>query len=89
MTLGFPNQARNLDTAKNRISFLGHDAIMEVSFFVETDALHKLDPKSGTSQTELLATFDASLEQIHEAAHRVYKNGKKGSYVYLLGAADF
>jgi len=89
MTLDFPNQARNYDTTKNRICFWGHDEIMEVSFFVEADALRKLDPSASDSETDLLKAFDASIARIYEAAHKAYKRGKKGSYVYLLRAADF
>lgn len=89
MALGFPNQARSFDSTKNRISFLGHDKIMEVSFFIEAEALQKLDPRAGNSETDLLGAFDVAITQIHEAAQKAYKSGNQGSYVYLLRAADF
>jgi len=89
MALGFPNQARHFDASKTRICFWGHDAVMEVSFFVDASALQKLSPQADTSKTALLEAFDVSIERIYTAAQSAYKRGKKGSYVYLLSAADF
>ncbi len=89
MSLDFPNHTRSYDAHKNRVCFWGHDKIMEVSFFVERAALHKLNPQIGTSEADLIAAFDASIDTIYDAAHKAYKNGTKGTYVYLLTAAEF
>ena len=89
MTLGFPNQARHFDHSKTRICFWGYDDVMEVSFFVDASALQKLRPKASNSKFDLLEAFDVSIDQIYAAAQRAYERGKKGSYVYLLSAADF
>lgn len=88
MTLEFPNQARRFDASKSCVRFWGYDAVMEVSFFVDATALQKLSPQLGSSESELMKAFDDSIDRIYVAAQRVYKRGKKGSYVYLLSAAD-
>jgi len=89
MSLDFPNQMRSFYPTKNRICFWGFDEIMEVTFFIEASAIQKLNPLIDNSQNGLLEAFDVLIDQIHAAAHDVYKRRKKGSYVFFLGVADF
>ncbi len=89
MTLSFPNQSRSFDARKNRIHFWGYDSAIEISFFVEADALQKLNPEMSGTEVGLLKAFDAARERIHEVADKVYVCGRKGSYAYLLAAANF
>jgi len=62
---------------------------MEVSFFVGADALKKLCPEMRSAEAGFLKAFDAARKRIHEVAEEVYARGRKGSYAYILAAADF
>ena len=62
---------------------------MEVSFFVGADALKKLCPEMRSAEAGFLKAFDAARKRIHEVAEEVYACGRKGSYAYILAAADF
>ena len=87
VTLSFPNQSRSFDEARNRIRFWGYDSAIEISFFVEADALHKLVPDMGDAETGYLKAFDDSRERIHEIAEKVYMRGHGNAH--SLAAADF
>jgi hypothetical protein len=87
MTLNFPNGSRSYDARRNLVQFWGHDSALEISFFVEVGALHKLNPRTGNVEEGYLEAFDAARNQIHEAARKVYSRARKGAY--LLAAADF
>ena len=89
MAVNFPNLSRSFDAAKNRIRFWGYDSAMEISFFVEADALRKIDPETSNDEAGYLTTFDTARERIHEIANEVYGRGSKGSYTYVLAAAHF
>jgi Protein of unknown function (DUF1488) len=85
--LNFPNQSRVFDPTRRAVRFWGHDSAMEWSFFVTEDALKRLQPKMARDVPSLLLAFDTNLAAIHEAAMRVYKRERKGSYE--LSATDF
>jgi hypothetical protein len=87
MTLNFPNESRSYDSTRNLIRFWGYDSALEISFFVETNALNKLDPVARSVEAEYLEAFDAARDQIHETARKVYSRTRKDAY--LLAAADF
>jgi len=90
MKLSFPNQSRSFDESKNRVRFWGYDRAMEISFFVEEDALKQLCPETSKEEAELLKAFDATRDQIYEVANKIYgRGGKKGTYAYILAAKDF
>jgi hypothetical protein len=90
MKLSFPNPSRSFDATGNRVRFWGYDSAMEVSFFVEADALRKLYPEMANVEAGFLQAFDAARKRIHEAADKVYvRGGKKGTYSYILVAKDF
>jgi hypothetical protein len=89
MKLNFPNPSCSFDATKNRVGFWGYDSTIEVSFFVEVDALKKLCPEMGNAEAEFLEAFDAARKRIHAVAEEVYARGRKGSYAYILAAADF
>ena len=91
MKLNFPNPSRSYDAVKNRIRFWGYDSAIEVSFFVEVDALLRLCPEMNGAEKECLKAFDSVLNQIHKAANKAYVEGgkAKGSYAYVLAANDF
>jgi hypothetical protein len=87
--LNFPNPSRSFDAAQNRVRFWGYDSALEISFFVEADALKQLCPEMNSVEAGLLKAFDAARERIQEVANKVYERGSKGSYGYILAAEDF
>jgi hypothetical protein len=87
MSLNFPNVSRTYDGDGRRIRFWGHDAAMEVPFFLEEAALFRIDPKTRDAESDMLRTFDGAIDRIHEVAARAYAFGKKSFYV--LTARDF
>jgi hypothetical protein len=89
MTLNFPNQSRCFDAKRNRVCFWGYDSAIEISFFVEADALQKLSPGTGGAEVGCLKAFDATRERIQEVANKIYVRGHNGSYAYSLAAEDF
>jgi len=89
LTLNFPNLSRSFDATKNRVRFWGYDRAIEISFFVETDALLKLSPAMNDAEAAVLKAFDAARERIHEVANKVYVRGRKRSDAYTLAATDF
>ncbi len=89
MKLSFPNPCRSFDADKSRVCFWGYDSSIEVSFFIEADALKRLCPRMSDVESGFLHAFDAEREQIHEVADKVYKSGGKGNYAYSLSAEDF
>jgi hypothetical protein len=89
MTLSFPNPSRSFDAAQNRVQFWGYDRAIEVTFFMETDALEKLCPDINSVEAGFLEAFDRARKRIHEAAEKVYTRGRKGLYAYLLTSKHF
>jgi hypothetical protein len=83
MTLNFPNSTRSYDETRRRVSFVGHDGIFEVPFFIQTDAL----PTAAHGEAAYLAAFDAAHASIFDAARKAYEKGRKPEYV--LTAGDF
>ena len=87
--LDFPNPSRSFDAAKNRVRFWGYDSALEISFFVEADALKRLCPEMSGVEAGFLKAFDAARARIHEVANKAYERGSKGTYAYILAAGDF
>lgn len=86
MNIQFPNRSRSYNETRHRIQFWGHDSAMEVSFFLETDALARIDPTGGLDEVTALRAFDANRTRIEHAAARVYSRHAHGSYT--LTASD-
>lgn len=89
MTLCFPNQSRDFDAKRNCVCFWGYDSAIEISFFVEANALQMLRPEAGSTEVACLAAFDATRERIEEVADQVYVRGRKDAYAYILASDDF
>jgi hypothetical protein len=87
MALNFPNGSRSYDARRNLVRFWGYDSALEISFFVEVSALHKLNSRTSHAEAGYLEAFDAARDRIHETARKVYSRDRKGAY--LLAAADF
>lgn len=88
MSLNFPNPSRTYDAPRRRIRFWGYDQSMEVTFFVEEEAVFKLCPSTQNFEAGILAAFDKVRERIYTAANRVYAPKSRRPF-YLLAAYDF
>ncbi|MCX7355350.1 MAG: DUF1488 domain-containing protein [Alphaproteobacteria bacterium] len=86
MTLSFPNPSRSYDAAHQWVRFWAYDESLEISFFVNEDALCGIDRKTVRSEAGLLDAFDLHRDRIFKAASRVYTRRGKGSY--MLTASD-
>jgi len=60
---------------------------MEASFFVNEDALKRIEPSMPHNESGLLRAFDLHRDLIYAAATKAYRRGRKGSYE--LTRADF
>jgi len=89
MKLSYPNPSRNFDASSRRVCFWGYDSSIEISFFVEADALKRLSPEMSDTESGFLQAFDAALNRIHEVADKVYARSGKRSYAFILAAEDF
>jgi Protein of unknown function (DUF1488) len=80
MALRFPNASRSYDTTRRAVRFWGYDSAMESSFFVDRDALKRIQPNMRSDEAGLLDAFDLNRELIYATATKVYRRGHKGSY---------
>lgn len=87
MTISFPNGSRSYDPTRRRVRFWGYDSALEISFFVEADALTTVDPQAGDAEATVLQAFDDGVVRVHEVAASVYARGRGFSHV--LTVADF
>ena len=83
----FPNRSRSYNLTRRAVRFWGHDGAMEVSFYVNEDALTRIQPDTRLDETGFLNAFDANRDKICAAAAKIYVRGSRGSYD--LGAANF
>jgi Protein of unknown function (DUF1488) len=87
MSLGFPNQCRSYDATLRAVRFWGHDGAMEAAFFVNRDALQRIQPDMRLDQEGVLCAFDLHRGLIHAIAATVYRRGRKT--LYELTPDDF
>jgi hypothetical protein len=83
MPLSFPNESRSYDVRLRCVRFWAYDEALEIPFFVEADALRRIDPKASTDEPGLLGTFDRQRIRIFKAADRIYSRRKRGSYTLV------
>ena len=60
---------------------------MEASFFINEDALRRIQPDTRPDESGFLDVFDSNRDLICASAARVYVRGSRGSYD--LVAANF
>ncbi|KPK10811.1 MAG: hypothetical protein AMJ68_08075 [Acidithiobacillales bacterium SG8_45] len=89
MKLSFPNPSRSFDASKNQVLFWGYDRTIEISFFVEQDALKRLCPEMSSVEAGFLQAFDSTGTRIYEVAEKIYGSGTKRSVAYVLAEKDF
>ena len=90
MTLAFPNPSRSFDQTRRAVSFIGHDGMFQVRFFVEVEALGvSADNAGGKEAAEMayLAAFDALRSSIQDAASKAYARQRRNAYT--LTASGF
>ena len=87
MALRFPNNSRSYDATRRAIRFWGYDSAMEASFFVDVEALKRIQPDLQFDESGLLNAFDTNRDLIYATATKVYGRGHKGSYD--LSPGDF
>ena len=87
MALNFPNQSRSYDATLRAVRFWGHDGAIEASFYVNEDALKRIQPGFRSDEAGILRAFDSYRDLIHTTAAKVYGRGRKGSYELI--PADF
>ncbi|SIO41566.1 Protein of unknown function [Bradyrhizobium erythrophlei] len=83
----FPNHSRSYDSTRRAVRFWGHDSAIEASFFIDQDALTKIQPGTRPDESGFLNAFDSNRDLICAAAAKVYVRGSRGSYD--LVAANF
>jgi uncharacterized protein DUF1488 len=83
----FPNHSRSYDRTRRAVRFWGHDSAIEASFFINEDALKRIQPDAGYDESGFLNAFDSNRDLICAAAAKVYVRGSRGSYD--LVAANF
>jgi len=89
VSLSFPNPSRSFEPEGNRVLFWGYDSVIEVSIFVEADALQKLVPTMARTEAGLLEAFDAVRARVEQVASKVYVRGAKGACTFVLGGDAF
>jgi Protein of unknown function (DUF1488) len=85
--IDFPNHSRSYDQTRRAVRFWGHDSAIEASFYIEADALRRIQPDVRADESGLLDAFDSNRDLICAAAARLYVRGSRGSYD--LVAANF
>ena len=85
--IDFPNHSRSYDSTRRAVRFWGHDSAIEASFYIDEDAMTRIQPGVRLDESGLLNAFDANRERICAASAKVYVRGSRGSYD--LGAANF
>jgi len=83
----FPNHSRSYDQTRRAVRFWGYDSAIEASFFIEEDALRRIQPDTRRDESGFLNAFDCNRDAICAAAAKVYVCGSRGSYD--LVAANF
>jgi len=85
--IDFPNHSRSYDSTRRAVRFWGHDSAIEASFFIDEDALTRIQPNTLPDELGFLNAFDSNRDLICAAAAKVYVRGAKDSYD--LVAANF
>ena len=85
--IDFPNHSRSYDVTRRAVRFWGHDSAIEASFYVNEDALTRMQPNVSPDESGFLGAFDANRDKICAAAAKAYVRGSRGSYD--LGVGNF
>ena len=89
MSLSYTNPSRSFDASNSRVCIWGYDSTIEISFFIEAEALKRLCPDMSEVESGFLQAFDTARKRIYEAADKVYARAGKASCAYILAAENF
>jgi hypothetical protein len=78
--IDFRNHSRSYDSTRRAVRFWGHDSAIEASFFIDEDALKRIEPDARPDESGFPKAFDSNRDLICAAAARVYVRGSRGSY---------
>jgi hypothetical protein len=67
----FPNHSRSYDRTRRAVRFWGHDSAIEASFFIDEDALKRIQLDAHSNESGFLNAFDSNRDLICAAAARV------------------
>jgi len=87
MAIEFPNLSRRYDATQRCVRFSGYDGAMETSFFLEEEAIRRLDRFSQDDVEAILYAFDRNRQRIYEVAAQVY--AKYDGRSIIISADDF
>jgi hypothetical protein len=87
LMIDFPNHSRSYDKTRRAVRFWGYDSAIEASFFINEEALRRIQPDARPNESGFLNAFDSNRDLICAAATKVYVRGSRGSYD--LVAANF
>ena len=82
--IDFPNQSRSYDATRRAVRFWGSDSAIETSFFINEDALTRIQPGVSLDEPGFLSVFDANRDLICAAAAKVYVRGKARTISALM-----
>ena len=85
--IDFPNHSRSYDSTRHAVRFWGYDSAIEASFFIDEEALTRIQPDARPDESGFLNAFDSNRDLICAAAAKLYVRGSRGSYD--LVAANF
>jgi hypothetical protein len=85
--IDFPNLSRSYDRTRRAVRFWGYDSAIEASFYINEDALKRIQPDTCHDASGFLNAFDSNRDLICAAAAKIYVRGSRGSYD--LVAANF
>jgi hypothetical protein len=69
--IDFPNHSRSYDLTRRAVRFWGHDSAIEASFFINEDALRRIQPDARPDESGFLKAFDSNRDLICAAAARL------------------
>jgi hypothetical protein len=75
--IDFPKYSRSYDASRHAVRFWGYDSAIEASFFIDEDALARIQPGIRPDDS---GSFDANRDKICAGAARVYLRGSRGFY---------
>jgi hypothetical protein len=78
MAIEFPNLSHSYDRSRRYIRFSGYDGTLERQFYVEEDALRRLDTTIKEGESALFMAFDRHRDRICEVARKVYRQRIEG-----------
>ena len=83
--IDFQNHSRSYDSTRHAVRFWGYDSAIEASFFINEDALQRIQPDARPDELGFLNAFDTNRDLICAAAAKVYVRGSRGSYDLVAG----